>query len=151
MQKNPDTRGLVFPLLSGFLFVFDQILKAIARAHPDTAFSWRNLLGWEYFENPGIAFSLPFPNLLLVIGTPIVLILLLIALQKQPKESLLSLGLLLIIFGALSNWIDRLAFAATIDYLRVWTGVINLADVMIVCGAVLLVYNGKQNTRLKNI
>ena len=44
------------------------------------------------------------------------------------------LSLILIISGALSNFIDRILFGATIDYIRIFTGVINLADVMIVVG-----------------
>jgi len=48
----------------------------------------------------------------------------------------ISLGLIL--FGALSNYIDRVLFGATIDYIRLFTAVINLADVMIVGGVGLL-------------
>jgi len=41
--------------------------------------------------------------------------------------------------GALSNLIDRVLFSITIDYLRIFTSVINIADIMIVAGVVLLV------------
>ena len=117
----------------------DQLLKSVARSNPDFEYyiigKW---LGWEYMANPGIAFSLPFPNWLLVLITPLIIFGLIVWLIKlSSKKSSISylLSLILIIFGALSNFIDRVLFAATIDYLRVLTGVINLADVGIVAGA----------------
>ena len=33
------------------------------------------------------------------------------------------------------HFIDRILFSATIDYLRIFTGVINIADILIVLGA----------------
>jgi len=124
----------------------DQLLKSVARSNPDFEYyiigKW---LGWEYMANPGIAFSLPFPNWLLVLITPLIIFGLIVWLIKlSSKKSSISylLSLILIIFGALSNFIDRVLFAATIDYLRVLTGVINLADVGIVAGAGMLVVEG---------
>jgi lipoprotein signal peptidase len=47
------------------------------------------------------------------------------------------MGIGLIVAGAISNFVDRVLWGATIDYLRVLTGVINLADCVIVVGVVL--------------
>lgn len=129
-------------LLSGFfLLVIDQILKYIARTNSDfTKYIIDPWLGWEYLGNPGIAFSLPIPNFLLIIITPlIILYLVILAIKYYKKKPLLTLGLILIIFGATSNFIDRVLFSLTIDYIRIITSVINLADVVIVAGAILVV------------
>lgn len=134
---------------SGFFLLLDQVLKWIARHSPDMTlpFGTRSL-GWEYFENRGIALSLPFPNWLILAVTPIILTFLVILLTKKRKASRwFTVGLVFIIAGAVSNYIDRLFFGVTIDYFRLLTSVINLADVMIVGGAVLLLLDNRQRTR----
>jgi len=40
-----------------------------------------------------------------------------------------------------SNFFDRLAYRQTIDYLRLFTGVVNLADALIVVGFVVYLIN----------
>ena len=131
-------RAWISLTLSGvFLFLLDQSLKYAARTNPAQAFyiikPW---LGWEHFENPGIAFSLPLPNALLIILTPVILLLLIAFLTRQ-KHAVPAFGLILILAGALSNFLDRFLFGATIDYIRVATGVFNVADVLIVVGGLL--------------
>ena len=145
-MKNQKIRIIIFLLISGFFLFVDQFLKYFARNNTDfTYYLYKPWLGWEYFTNSGIAFSLPFPNAILIIFTPLIILGLAILLIKQCKKkksctSLFSLGLLLIIFGAISNFIDRIIFEVTIDYIRLITSVINIADVMIVFGAGLVVF-----------
>ncbi len=132
-----------------FLFGLDQGLKFLAMENPEfRSYLIRPWLGWEYFENTGIAFSLPFPNLLLIIVTPLLLGFMLRAIVREthaPRPRTL-LGTQLLFFGALSNFIDRLRFGATIDYIRVATSVVNLADIMIVLGVLLLLIRDKKST-----
>jgi len=127
-------------MLSGLFLLADQLLKFAARSNPDFSFYlFPNWLGWEYFSNSGIAFSLPFPNLLLIIFTPLIILGLLVFLSKQKSPSkYFTLGILLIVFGAVSNLTDRILFGATTDYFRIISSIINLADAMIVAGAALL-------------
>lgn len=139
MKKHTRT-FLAFALGGCFLFV-DQVLKYVAFHHPEyTKYIIDPWLGWEYFENPGIAFSLPFPNALLLILTPIIVLGLAMLFVKTSKEAKLSfqLGVALVIGGAISNFADRVLHAFTIDYLRILTSIINIADIMIVAGAILL-------------
>lgn len=128
--------------MGGFFLLIDQLLKWVARSEPDFQYYiFGKWLGWEYMANPGIAFSLPFPNWLVVLVTPPIIFGMILWLMKSfQKKSSISyfLSLIFIISGALSNFIDRVLFAATIDYLRILTGVINLADVMIVAGVGML-------------
>ena len=135
-----NSRLALYVFISGFFLCLDQVLKYFARVNPDFSFYiWKNWLGWEYLENLGVAFSLPMPNWVLILITPLILLGLFIFLyRKKNKTNLFYLSLFLIISGAVSNFIDRVLFGVTIDYLRILTGVINMADVMIVVGVGLL-------------
>ncbi len=120
----------------------DQILKYFARVNPDFAYYiWKPWLGWELFLNNGIAFSLPFPNWLIILITPVLLLLLIAWAKEKKRSSVFYFGISLIVAGAISNFADRVLWGATIDYLRVLTGVINLADVGIVVGAMVTVFS----------
>jgi len=46
--------------------------------------------------------------------------------------------------GALSNLIDRVVYGHTVDYILIFTGIINLADVLIVVGIVGYVYYSRK-------
>jgi signal peptidase II len=142
------TRLYLFLYFNGFFLFLDQGFKYLARTHQEFTFSIvKPWLGWEYLGNPGIAFSIPFPNTVLVLFTPLVLLGLFVLWTKRKKEDTASLALLLIMAGALSNWIDRILFDITIDYIRILTGVVNIADIMIVAGTILLLFGGKQSKK----
>ena len=133
---------LFYNLIGIFLLLLDQSLKFFSRNNPKYYFYiWKNLIGWEYLPNYGIAFSLPIPNLITIILTPLIILLLIYYFyKKKNKTNLFYLSSSFIIFGAISNYIDRILFSFTIDYFRFFTGVINLADVMIVLGGILLLF-----------
>lgn len=133
-------------ILSGFLFILDQILKYLAFHHQTFHFYiLRPWLGWEYFANPGIAFGLPVPQAIILILTPVILLALGFWWSKnQHKTNNFYLGVCLIFAGAISNLIDRMVFSITIDYFRILTSVMNLADITIVVGAILLLYKPKK-------
>ena len=65
----------------------------------------------------------------------------------RTRRRLLSLALGLIIGGALGNSVDRLAYGAVADFFHFYVGsfswyVFNLADVWIVAGVALILYDG---------
>jgi len=130
-------------VIGGLFLLFDQFLKSFARANPHFDYYIVNpWLGWEYLQNFGIAFGIPITQFIVI---PISFIinggLIIYTIQKQHRTILCNLGSSLVVFGALSNIIDRMFFGFTTDYIRILSSVINIADVMIVCGAVLLVIN----------
>jgi len=130
-------------MISGFFLCLDQAFKIIARVytlHP--VYLFKPWIGWEYFENSGIAFSIPLPQSLVIIVTPIIIVGLLFWLVRKKERSLFFLlGNTLIIAGALSNLMDRILYSITIDYFRILTSIFNIADVMIIVGAGLLLLN----------
>lgn len=136
-----------FPTLASVFFLFtDQLLKYLTRTHQTFSYylgtKW---LGWEYFANKGVAFSIPLPSLITTLITPVIIaILLIVWWRNRDKQKLFHFGIALIIAGAISNFIDRLAFGFTIDYIRILTGVINIADVMIMTGGVFLIIHQRK-------
>jgi lipoprotein signal peptidase len=49
-----------------------------------------------------------------------------------------------IIAGAVSNVIDRFIYGFTIDYIRIFTSILNCADILIIIGALLLMKRSKE-------
>lgn len=134
MYQEARKQYLYF-LLPGLFFIVDRVCKYIA---PSTTSAGWPLLGWEYFENMGIAFSLPVPSGITIISTPIILIALLILATRQ--GSLWGwYAWTWVCLGAISNVIDRILYGYVIDYVRVGTGVLNIADIMIIGGILLFV------------
>jgi lipoprotein signal peptidase len=131
-----------------FLLFLDRYAKEYALSHrTETWYIIRPYLGWEYFANPGIAFSIPVPNTLVLITTPIVLLGLLWFVFKKrtlPVPFISIFGTYLVFFGAVSNFVDRFEYKTTVDYIRVFTSIINIADIMIVVG-IILILKGFQN------
>ena len=143
-------RLLLYSLCGVFLLLLDQLLKYLTRTELDTPrYLIKPWLGLEYFGNPGIAFSLPIPNAAIVVATPLIILGLALLLVNKQRHPIFSCGLTLILAGAVSNFIDRVIFGVTIDYLRVLTGVLNLADVAIVTGAVLLILSAWRSKHSK--
>ena len=84
----------------------------------------------------------------MIFVTPLILlglaVLLLKTFHKQPN---CAGAYVLIIGGAVSNYIDRVLFGFTIDYIRLFTGVINIGDIMIIIGAILLILYEKKEVK----
>ena len=128
-------------------FFWAVLLLALDRCLKITALSiWSNhpqqLTGnWSlsYSLNSRLAFSLPWTGLSLTIFLTILVIGLTLyaanALKKQPDK---ILGWILLLCGSYSNLYDRFIYNGVIDYLaNQWT-VLNLADILIGLGLILL-------------
>ncbi len=129
-------RHLIIFIGGFFLFSLDRLFKFFSL----NIFTENHLIGqvfgWYPFKNTGIAFSIPIPSFLSIfLSVPILLLILfLIYNNYQTNRHHFFLGLTLLFFGSLSNFIDRIIYKATIDYCLIGTGVINLADILIVVG-----------------
>jgi len=143
--------------VSGVFLLLDRWLKGQARGVWNAPRLINKFLGWEPFFNRGVAFSLPVSTRV-IIGLTVPVIILIVYdlfIKTHEKRSgtgygLRVTGLAFILVGAISNLIDRIMWRGTIDYFLVLTGVINLADVLIV-GGVLLYLLAKSGQRgIKN-
>lgn len=93
-------------------------------------------------HNRGAAFGLLKNQVYLFILTAIAAIFLIFShLRKHPVVSMYTVGLILILSGAVGNLIDRVRFGYVLDFLdfRIWP-VFNIADSAITVGACLAVW-----------
>ncbi len=123
-----------------FLFSVDRFLKAAALAGVSKPL-WGGFLSFSFSRNFGIAFSLPFSGLpLLIVVGLIVSVLAYFAFKSFISRNFYHLfAYVLIIAGASSNLFDRVRYGFVIDYLDVaYFSILNAADVMIFCGVVWL-------------
>lgn len=132
-------------IFSFLLLILDQTLKNLSLGKWNFDLLANHYFGWHPFLNPGIAFSLPVPQtVILILTSPVIFFIGIKAYQaaqailKQNQTNMLSFaGLVLVFFGACSNFADRVIHRFTVDYLLIFTAVINLADAMIVVGFAL--------------
>lgn len=101
-----------------------------------------NFLQLQKSTNSGIAFGLPFPNLVVVAVTPIVLFIVWKMLRKHLHEKPVRISLILICAGALGNLVDRIFRGAVLDFISFsfWPS-FNLADSYLTISVFLLIIN----------
>ena len=126
----------------------DHVTKALAKseleAQPARAVL-EPLLKLRYVENTDVAFNLlrwipeHVREPLLIVSGALAIIALCALLLRRRVTGWRRAGLLLVLAGALGNYIDRLARGYVVDFIHVthWP-VFNVADVLITLGGVLL-------------
>lgn len=110
-----------------------------------------NVIELQYTENKAIAFSMlksitnPIRNIIIYVTSIIAFIILGIVTWQSKKESLLWLSsLMLILAGAVGNFVDRLLNGYVVDFIHLHYGdkfswpIFNVADMTITIGAFLL-------------
>lgn len=101
-------------------------------------------LSWKLIHNTGVSFGLFSGYTLILIGIQLILVLTIVFVYKnfQPKSFLCWFGFALLLSGSIGNLIDRIRFGYVIDFIsfRWWPAIFNIADIEIRTGALLLVY-----------
>ncbi len=104
-----------------------------------------------YYLNKNIAFSISFfSNNKIILNIVIIIILLIIIyliIKNYKKNNLLFFSFFIICLGATSNLIDRFFLGAIIDYINYYFFAFNLADVLIVCGSILIIGDIFKNSK----
>lgn len=128
------------------LFPLDRYLKVIVLQKISAPsggdfFIIPKFFKFSFFANHVGAFSLPFAANFIIISSAVIIFFLIIFAWRAFKKRhwLLFCGLLAIIFGALSNFFDRVVYQFVIDYFHLWPiSYFNLADAMIGIGIIIL-------------
>ena len=146
---NKKFKNIAWLLVGAMFFIGDRILKNLA-LNLEEARSLDIFGSWLKFRlafNPYIAFSLPMGGQALNIIITIIIVVLAITIYylifSKNKQNSLIIPLTFILFGAISNLLDRYCYGAVVDYfdLRYFT-ILNLADIMISIGVIMiLIYN----------
>jgi lipoprotein signal peptidase len=134
-MRFPFSHTLTALLIGGAVFVIDRYAKWLAHSSEQASvYLIKPWLGFEYFANPGAAFGFPFPPLLAFVVTPFLVLLFFVWVQKNMIRPWSTYALTFFFVGAVSNYIDRVVYEITIDYLRIATSIINLADIAVLVG-----------------
>ena len=134
------------------LFVFDIARRGAVHVTPffDLVLAWNVGISFGWFQNDS-----PAAQLVLMIVKAVAVIILAIWMARS-RTLLATVALGLIIGGAIGNAIDRFAYGAVVDFalLHVQIGektlnwyVFNLADVAIVAGVAVLLYESLRGER----
>lgn len=132
-----------YAILSGVFLFIDRLLKWEALHSWGTDRLIGQYFGWEPFLNDGIAFGIGIPLYIIVLLTIVIISLVLyfynmhLKLSNGRTRPSAYFGLMLLLVGSVSNLVDRLIYHSAVDYLRIFTSVINMADVLIIVGFVL--------------
>ena len=124
----------------------DLIIKYLVSNYVTDIVIIKNFFSLTYVLNEGIAFSiLDGYGYLIIIITAIILLYLLSMMKRSLTDKVATFGYTLLISGLLGNFIDRLLDFKVVDYLsfKIFNynfPVFNLADILIVLGAFLIIF-----------
>lgn len=128
------------------LLLLDISLKKIFSAYSTGGyFILGDILKLKLAVNSGITFGLDMNYYLIILFYLIIIpvLIFILFLEYKQKNYFNIWGLTFIIFGALSNLVDRLFYGAVIDYIDLkYYSVFNLADVMIFLGVIVILLAG---------
>lgn len=138
---------IYYYLLALVVLIVDQVTKYLVvqniELYQVKAFL-PGVLSWMYIQNTGAAWSILEGQMwFFYVITTVVIIGVLYIMQKYAKESrLFSMGLTLILAGALGNFIDRIRLGYVVDMVRVELfdfPIFNVADMSLSIGVALII------------
>ena len=144
MKSKLVKKIIISLVIISLLVIVDQWSKLLAvdRLMNDDGFEViKNLLTFEYMENPGAAFSSFLNKKLFLCSITVVALVLFSFFLVKCEDRFTFVGLLLTIGGAIGNFIDRLRLSYVIDFIHFhfFSPVFNLADVFLVVGVGMII------------
>lgn len=137
---------MIFWLICSFLIIFiDQVTKYIAltRLEGLEVTFIPKVIDFVYVKNNGAAFNILSGKieLLSLISVVFAVGVIWYIIYKKPQNKMFRLSLMLLFAGAVGNVIDRIFRGFVVDFIKttfIDFPVFNIADIAIVCGAILL-------------
>src|SRR3989344_6976011 len=140
-MKKIWLKFILINLSALILFLVDRAIKIYFFKNPAQKIGG-DFLNIHLEKNFGLAFGFDFlhPVILLILIISLIFVLFGFLISAYQKKWFLGIfGFSLIIFGAVSNLIDRLNYGFVIDYFDLsWFTVFNLADTMISFGVAII-------------
>ncbi len=149
MIRTRHSYWLLIPV--ALIIAADEWLKYLALQRlPDEGSFVSGFIDFAIHKNYGVAFDIPFKlEFVIVISILIGAALIKIAYDNAPKRPEISFAAMVIVIGALGNLSDRIIYGFTVDYIIILgRSAINLADIVIITGVLLLLLNSRQKKRL---
>ena len=136
---------MLYAILAAALVGLDQLVKVLVRLNITEGGSvpfLPHILQLTYYKNTGAAFSIFSQHtwILTVVSLVVSVALVVLLLKKVFPHPLAMLTLSLVLAGAVGNLIDRALFGYVTDMFQtlfIHFAVFNVADICVVCGAVL--------------
>ena len=157
---------LILFSLSGLIISTDQLLKQWFHSHIplNSGFEFiPGLIRFSHRQNTGFAFgaidaSAQSFNNIFMLGVPAfaLILMVLIFIKLRDNQMVTSVALTSVLSGAVGNLIDRVQHGYVVDYLEVHLGKsqilpsLNLADVAIISGVLLMLFNTIRQEFRKN-
>ncbi len=144
-------KKLLSPLIILTIFVLDRISKYfVLKFILPESFKVCGLLNFVYVENTGVAFGMfPNANSFFIISTIVLLVAIMIFRRKmEPYGIVASIGIAMVIGGALGNLYDRIVYGYVVDFidLSFFPAVFNIADSSISIGAILVAFKMRKKS-----
>lgn len=137
------------------IVAIDEWLKytALQRLPDEGSLVDPGILAFAIHRNLGVAFDIPFRlEFIILVSILIGLGLLHIAYKNFRTHPDIALSTGVIILGALGNLYDRVVYDFTVDYIILFgRSAINLSDIVIVTGVVLLLLSSRRTKKHKQI
>ncbi|MFA6908992.1 MAG: signal peptidase II [Patescibacteria group bacterium] len=141
METKDRRRWLIIHAVLFFVVLIDRALRVISLQIDGTHEIIPKVLSFVYVRNSGVALSIPLSNVLAIIFSAVVIAGVAFVWLKSYQQGRLTqaAAAAMVVFGALSNLIDRIMHGAVVDYLDFFSwSTINTGDILIFCGAVLM-------------
>lgn len=126
------------------LIILDLITKWFAKIHlMQSVEIIPGFLKFSLSFNPGVAFSIPIPNIVMIFLTPLLVAVLIGLILKtcNMTHHVTKICVILIAGGAAGNFINRIWTGSVIDFISFsfWPS-FNFADIYLTIGAMLLIF-----------
>jgi lipoprotein signal peptidase len=146
---RPATQRIYWLLLPiAALVLLDEWLKVLSlqRLPAEGSLVDPGLIEFAIHKNYGIAFNIPFKlEIVLIISVFIGIGLIQVAYKHWKDKPAIAFSALMVVIGALGNMYDRFVYDFTVDYIILFgTSAINLSDLVIVSGALLLLLTSRE-------
>ncbi|HAL49871.1 TPA: hypothetical protein DDY56_02705 [Candidatus Uhrbacteria bacterium] len=153
LQKDSNSGNLMLSkqkaiVIAVVFTAIDIAIKYFAVAQPSF---WKegclnSIVCLKLHQNQGIAFGIPIPMwVTIIISALIIAILAVLFVDHWKQSSKLLPAIIFIMFGALNNFFDRVINNSTTDYLIFFNlSAINLADILIVSGVILILWYSRK-------
>lgn len=137
-------------------FVIDRILKNLFSGEllEKRFYYFGDNIVLAFQRNEGISYGLPVPEWLIIVLTLIIIMVIIffIAMVIRKKDNFFYSPLTIILLGSFSNLIDRIRYGYVIDMLNLGNIIsFNIADAMILIGAIWLIISYWRSSRLTGI
>lgn len=141
----------LLPLVA-LIVLADEWVKRWALSHlpGESELTDAGIVSFAIHKNWGIAFDIPFKMPLIILTSALIgAALLYVAYRDWHEKPTIALSALMIVLGATGNLYDRLAYGFTVDYVILFgRSAINVSDVVIVAGVVLLLHASRVSKRV---